>query len=71
MPDEEIGQPEIVGVLWFERGHQFEVTFVDGKVHRRQGKLLVATELAERAGLQIAPTPPGTVRWGNRKTAQP
>ena len=71
MPAEEIGQPDIVSVLWVERGHQFEVTYVDGAVNRRQGSLQVATELAERAGLQIVPAPPGTVQWGNRKTERP
>jgi hypothetical protein len=63
MPEEEISQPEIVGVVWFERGHQFEVTDVHGAVNRRQGSLQVATELAERSGLQTVPTLSGMVRW--------
>jgi hypothetical protein len=63
MPDMRTGQPEIVIVLWIERGHQFEVSYVDGTADRRQGSLLVATQLAERASLQSVPTAPGTARW--------
>lgn len=63
MPKKTTGEPEVASVLWIEHGHHIEVAYVDGHADRRQGDQVVATELAEGAGLEMVHTPKGMVRW--------
>jgi len=63
MPKDKTGESEIVSVLWIEHGQHIEVGYDDGHAERSHGDQLVATERAERAGLEIVDTPKGMVRW--------
>ena len=63
MSKKKLSETEIVSVLWIERGHHIEVVYADERTERRKGDLLVATELAEGASLQIVHTPNGMARW--------
>jgi hypothetical protein len=63
MPPQKIPEAEIVTVLWIENGHHIEVGYVNGQAERRHGDQMIATELAESAGLRLVSTPKGMVRW--------
>ncbi len=47
---------------------QIDVTFVGGESERLVGDRKLAAKLAARAGLGLAPTPLGTVRWTKDST---
>ncbi len=53
----------ITSVVWHERGHRIEVTYLGGDSDRLWGSEAVAVVLAKNAGLSAVPAPQGSRRW--------
>jgi len=58
-----MAEREIAGVVWYQNGHQIEVTYVEGGFDRLFGSREVAMVLATDAGLRLTTTADDTARW--------
>ncbi len=54
---------DIANVVWDERRHHIEVTYVDGESERLVGSESVAFVLAKNAGLSRVSGPDDTCQW--------
>ena len=53
----------ITSVAWHQRTHVIEVVYAEGEPDHLEGAHHVAAGLAADAGLELAPTSDGIVRW--------
>jgi hypothetical protein len=58
-----VAEREIAAIVWHEASEVVELVYVEGEPDRLVGTRSVVTDLARSVGLDIVPTPPGTVRW--------
>jgi len=56
-------QIAIAQIVWDEQLEHMEVAYSHGDSHRVVANQLVATVLAQDAGLTKVPAPPGLVQW--------
>jgi hypothetical protein len=54
---------EITSVVWHQRHHHIDVTYLGGHTERLMGSEAVAFVLAKNAGLSLAPASDDTRRW--------
>jgi hypothetical protein len=54
---------EMTAVVWHERGHRIEVTYVEGDPDFFEGDELVISQMAENEGMWLIPSVEGTRRW--------
>jgi len=61
----EAGGPELVDVVWRRFGQHIFLTYAEAEGEREylNGDLLMATDIAEQAGLGIVQSSPATARW--------
>ena len=55
---------EITSVVWQERGHRIEVTYVEGDPDSFEGDELVISQMAENEGMWSIPSVDGTSPLG-------
>ena len=54
---------EIASIVWYQRGYDIEVIYVDANAEHLFGSEEVAVVLARDCGLKSVPAPGGTRRW--------
>ncbi len=58
-----MAEREIVAVVWHEHTHTVDVVYVEGQPDTLMGTRKMAAQMAQGMGLELVPTPPGTVLW--------
>lgn len=59
----------IVSVVWDEERARIEISYDDREPDRIMANEIVAVSLANDAGLVVAPSPQGVVRWIRKSRA--
>jgi hypothetical protein len=60
-----VPQREVVAVVWHQHTHSIDVVYVEGHPDTMMGTQKMAAQMAEGFGLELVPTPPGTVLWAH------
>ena len=53
----------VVAVVWHPHTHSIDVVYVEGHPDTMMGTQRMAAQMAEGFGLELVPTPAGTVLW--------